>query len=210
MIGRLYAPSSALLEAAGIFRGPETAGRMRRGGPPGAGQQCGFLPGYVVFAGLVSGMGTTVFAAHSIAVTAETIFYVPGYGLRSAASTLIGTARGEGDVEKMKMTGALSVLLTVGIMCCSGVILFFGSRFLMSLFTPSGGGGQPGRADAPPGGAVRALFRPDGDPGGYLLRTGPDPLCLSGGDSRDVGRQDPVTFLCVRVWGLGCRRYGTV
>ena len=45
--------------------------------------------GYVVFAGLVSGMGTTVFAAHSIAVTAETIFYVPGYGLRSAASTLI-------------------------------------------------------------------------------------------------------------------------
>ena len=43
--------------------------------------------GYVVFASLVSGMGTTIFAAHSIAVTAETIFYVPGYGLRSAAST---------------------------------------------------------------------------------------------------------------------------
>ena len=33
--------------------------------------------GYVVFASLVSGMGTTVFAAHSIAVTAEEIFYVP-------------------------------------------------------------------------------------------------------------------------------------
>ena len=93
--------------------------------------------GYVVFAGLVSGMGTTVFAAHSIAVTAETIFYVPGYGLRSAASTLIGNARGEGNVKKLKAIGVLSVLFTVAIMCVSGLLLFFGAGFLMSLFTPS-------------------------------------------------------------------------
>ena len=82
--------------------------------------------GYVVFAGLVSGMGTTVFAAHSIAVTAETIFYVPGYGLRSAASTLIGNARGEGSMKKLKTIGILSVLLTVTIMCVSGIVLFLG------------------------------------------------------------------------------------
>ena len=93
--------------------------------------------GYVVFAGLVSGMGTTVFAAHSIAVTAETIFYVPGYGLRSAASTLIGNARGEGNKKKLKTVGILSVLLTVAVMCVSGLVLFFGAHLLMSLFTPS-------------------------------------------------------------------------
>ena len=93
--------------------------------------------GYVVFAGLVSGMGTTVFAAHSIAVTAETIFYVPGYGLRSAASTLIGNARGEGSMKKLKTIGILSVLLTVTIMCVSGIVLFLGAHLLMSLFTPS-------------------------------------------------------------------------
>ncbi len=46
--------------------------------------------GYVVFAALVSGMGTTIFVAHSIAVTAETIFYIPGYGLRTATSALVG------------------------------------------------------------------------------------------------------------------------
>lgn len=93
--------------------------------------------GYVVFAGLVSGMGTTVFAAHSIAVTAETIFYVPGYGLRSAASTLIGNARGEGSMKKLKTVGILSVLLTVTIMCVSGIVLFLGAHLLMGLFTPS-------------------------------------------------------------------------
>lgn len=92
--------------------------------------------GYVVFASLVSGMGTTVFAAHSIAVTAETIFYVPGYGLRSASSTLIGNARGERNGEKLKEVGRLSVLLTIGVMLLSGVLLYFGSGALMRLFTP--------------------------------------------------------------------------
>lgn len=93
--------------------------------------------GYVVFASLVSGMGTTVFAAHSIAVTAETIFYVPGYGLRSAASTLVGNARGERSSQKLKETGKLSIALTISVMCVSGVVLYLGSTLLMSLFTPS-------------------------------------------------------------------------
>lgn len=93
--------------------------------------------GYVVFASLVSGMGTTVFAAHSIAVTAETIFYVPGYGLRSAASTLIGNARGEQNSLKLRETGKLSVALTIAVMCVSGIVLYFGSTLLMSLFSPS-------------------------------------------------------------------------
>ena len=39
--------------------------------------------GYIVFAGMVNGMGVTTFAAHSIAVTAEEIFYLPGYGIRT-------------------------------------------------------------------------------------------------------------------------------
>ena len=93
--------------------------------------------GYVVFAGLISGMGTTVFAAHSIAVTAETIFYVPGYGLRSAASTLISNARGEGNAGKLKTVAGVSIGLTVAMMCVSGILLYFGAHLLMRLFSPS-------------------------------------------------------------------------
>lgn len=93
--------------------------------------------GYVVFASLVSCLGTTVFAAHSIAVTAETIFYVPGYGLRSAASTLIGNARGEKNIEKLKSVGKISVCLTIAMMCISGLILYIGAAPLMRLFSPS-------------------------------------------------------------------------
>lgn len=92
--------------------------------------------GYVVFAGLVSGMGTTIFAAHSIAVTAETIFYIPGYGLRTAVSAMVGISLGENNGEKLGTVSRLSISLTVGMMFLSGVALYFVSYPLMCLFTP--------------------------------------------------------------------------
>lgn len=94
--------------------------------------------GYVVFAGLVSDMGTTVFAAHSIAVTAETIFYIPGYGLRTAISAMVGAALGEKNQKKIEEVGTLSVALTMGMMCVSGGVLYLISYPLMCLFTSSG------------------------------------------------------------------------
>lgn len=93
--------------------------------------------GYVFFAGMVSGMGTSIFAAHSIAVTAETVFYIPGYGLRTATSTLVGASLGEGNREKFECITQLSVILTVGMTCVSGAVLYFASLPLMQLFTNS-------------------------------------------------------------------------
>lgn len=94
--------------------------------------------GYVVFAGMVSGMGTMVFAAHSIAVTAEELFYIPGYGLRVATASLVGNAIGEGDRKKQSVTEVESIFLTVGLMILSGVLLFFIATPLMRIFTSSG------------------------------------------------------------------------
>lgn len=94
--------------------------------------------GYVFFAGMVSGMGTSVFAAHSIAVTAETIFYIPGYGLRTATSTLVGTALGEKDRKKFECISEISVILTVAMMCVSGTVLYLVCLPMMQLFTSSG------------------------------------------------------------------------
>ena len=93
--------------------------------------------GYVVFAGLVSGMGTTIFAAHAIAVTAEEIFYIPGYGLRTATSALVGAALGEKNERKLLIYCRLSVALTVGMMFLSGLVLFFVAKPLMGVFTSS-------------------------------------------------------------------------
>lgn len=92
--------------------------------------------GHIVFASLVSSMGTTVFAAHSIALSAETLFYLPGYGLRSATSTLIGISVGEDDHGKFKVIERQSVILTVVMMAVTGLLLFLFAEPMMRIFTP--------------------------------------------------------------------------
>ena len=91
--------------------------------------------GYVVFAGLVSHMGTIIFAAHSIAVGAEELFYIGGYGFKSAANTMVGISYGEQNHEKYHAVCVSSIIATVGIMTISGVILFVCAQPLMGFFT---------------------------------------------------------------------------
>ena len=93
--------------------------------------------GYIVFAGMVSGMGTIIFAAHSIAVTAEQIVYIPGYGLRAATSTLIGNALGEGNTAKLSATRKMAILMTMVIMLVNGTLLFLFAYPFMQIFTNS-------------------------------------------------------------------------
>ncbi len=91
--------------------------------------------GYVVFAGLVSHMGTIIFAAHSIAVGAEELFYIGGYGFKSAANTMVGISYGEQDHDKYHAVCVSSILATLGIMTVSGILLFIFAKPLMGFFT---------------------------------------------------------------------------
>lgn len=159
--------------------------------------------GYVVFASLVSGMGTTVFAAHSIAVTAETIFYVPGYGLRTATSALIGNARGERDLRKLKTVAWLSVLLTLALMCISGLALFLGANPLMGLFSPVeevvklGGEMLQLVALSEPFFGLMVVLE------GVFYGPGPHPVRLFGGNHRHVGGSHPVHLPLRPGMGIG-------
>ncbi|SDI53394.1 putative efflux protein, MATE family [Pseudobutyrivibrio sp. 49] len=91
--------------------------------------------GYVVFAGLVSHMGTIIFAAHSIAVGAEELFYIGGYGFKSAANTMVGISYGEQNHDKYHAVCVSSILATVLIMTLSGVLLYVFATPLMGFFT---------------------------------------------------------------------------
>ena len=93
--------------------------------------------GSVVFAARVSSMGTTVFAAHSIAVSAEQIFYIAGYGFRSATSTMIGISIGEQNKNKFRSVQKNSILITIVMMILSGTVLYFVAYPLMDVFTSS-------------------------------------------------------------------------
>lgn len=92
--------------------------------------------GQVVFTRLVTSLGTTVFAAHSIALTAEEAFYIPGYGMQSAATTLTGNAVGARDEKKLRHTSSLLLLLSFSFMTITGSLLFLLATQMMQLFTP--------------------------------------------------------------------------
>ena len=92
--------------------------------------------GHIVFASLVSSLGTTVFAAHAIALSSETLFYLPGYGLRSATSTLIGISVGEDNRAKFRVVERQSIILTMAMMAFTGLMLFLFARPIMAIFTP--------------------------------------------------------------------------
>ena len=91
--------------------------------------------GYVVFSSMINGLGEISTAAHSIANTAESAFYIPGWGMQTAASTLIGNAYGEGDNKKLTSLAKLLLTLEFIVMTVSGTVLFFGAEALMSVFT---------------------------------------------------------------------------
>ena len=161
--------------------------------------------GYVVFASLVTGMGNTIFAAHSIAVTAETIFYIPGYGLRMATSTLVGISLGEGNRKKFEQVCRLSVALTIGMMILSGVVLYFAAYPLMCLFTPSEQAARIGSemlrlvAFSEPFFGLMVVME------GIFYGLGRPKYAFYVETISMWGVRILLTYVCVRIWHLGLR-----
>ena len=79
--------------------------------------------GYVAFASMINSMGETATAAHTIANTVESAFYIPGYGMQAAAATLTGNAIGAGDRERGRALARLIFLCEISLMLLSGGLL---------------------------------------------------------------------------------------
>ena len=91
--------------------------------------------GYVAFSAMINTLGATSTAAHGIANTAESAFYIPGYGMQAAASTLIGNAYGEKNIDKMRAISRMLLIIETIVMIISGALLFTFAENMMSLFT---------------------------------------------------------------------------
>ncbi len=114
----------------------EIMGQCVRVGLPAALSRVGNCLGQVVFSAQVTRLGTTSLAAHSLAITAEQAFYIPGYGMQAAASTLCGNALGAQDEKRLVRTAWTMTLLCAALMALTGGVLFAMPRAVISLFTP--------------------------------------------------------------------------
>lgn len=93
--------------------------------------------GYVAFAAMINSIGEVSTAAHTIANTVESAFYIPGYGMQTAASTLIGNAYGAKDNKKMKETASMFIPIEITLMAVSGLCLFIVAPIFVGIFSDS-------------------------------------------------------------------------
>lgn len=100
-------------------------------------QRFGTSFGYVAFASMINSLGEISTAAHTIANTVESAFYIPGYGMQTAAATLAGNAYGARDKEQMEDLASMFIPIELVLMVFSGSCLFLLAPNLIRLFSSS-------------------------------------------------------------------------
>ena len=100
-------------------------------------QRFGTSLGYVAFASMINSVGEVATAAHTIANTVESAFYIPGYGMQTAAATLAGNAYGARDRQRLNELARMFIPIEVILMILSGGALFVAAPSLMSIFSKS-------------------------------------------------------------------------
>lgn len=91
---------------------------------------------YIAFTRIVSPLGSLALAANSFAITAESLCYMPGYGIGASATTIIGQCVGAKRYDITKRLGWLTTIIGMIVMTVSGGLMFIFAPFMMSLLTP--------------------------------------------------------------------------
>ena len=100
-------------------------------------QRFGTSFGYVAFASMINSVGEIATAAHTIANTVESAFYIPGFGMQTAAATLAGNAYGAQDDKTMSRLTKMFIPLEVALMIISGGLLYISAPHLVNIFSDS-------------------------------------------------------------------------
>ena len=85
---------------------------------------------------IVAPLGTVAIAANSMAITVESLCYMPGYGIAEAATTLVGQGIGAGQKLLTRSFAYMSVGLGIMVMTVMGVLMFVFAPELMAVMSP--------------------------------------------------------------------------
>ncbi len=90
----------------------------------------------IMITAIVAPLGTIAIAANSFAVTAESLCYMPGYGISEAATTLIGQSIGAKRRTLTLQFAKITVALGIGIMTVMGIVMYAAAPLMMQTLTP--------------------------------------------------------------------------
>ena len=85
---------------------------------------------------IVAPLGTIAIAANTLGITAESLCYMPGFGIGEAATTLIGQSIGADRKDLCRSFARMSLYSGMIVMAVMGGIMFIFAPEMMGLMTP--------------------------------------------------------------------------
>ena len=105
-------------------------------GTPVAVQEIAMCGAMVATTMIVAPLGAVCIAANSFAITAESLCYMPGYGIGNAATTLVGRSFGAGDLKTAKHYGNICTAMGGIFMGITGAVMMNVCPLVFMLLTP--------------------------------------------------------------------------
>ena len=85
---------------------------------------------------IIAPLGNVAVAATSFAITAESICYMPGYGLGYAATALVGQSMGASDKKLAKTYGNIAISIGAVLLGILAFAMYFVCPFIFKMMTP--------------------------------------------------------------------------
>lgn len=85
---------------------------------------------------IVAPLGNFAIAANTFAITAESLCYMPGYGIGEAATTLIGQSIGANRRDLTKRFAYMTIALGMAIMALMGGVMYVFAPEMIGIMTP--------------------------------------------------------------------------
>lgn len=90
----------------------------------------------VFITAIVAPLGNVAIAANAFAVTAESLCYMPGYGICEAATTLVGQSLGARRERLARSFAKITVISGIVVMTAMGVVMYVGAPVMMGIISP--------------------------------------------------------------------------
>ena len=90
----------------------------------------------VVSTTIIAPLGAVSIAAHSLSITAESLCFMPGYGISTAAMTLVGQSVGAKDYTLARRYGYITVAFGSAVMAFTGILMYIFCPYVFRMLTP--------------------------------------------------------------------------
>lgn len=90
----------------------------------------------ILITAIVAPLGAIAIAANAFAVTAESLCYMPGYGICEAATTLVGQSLGASRRKLARRFAYITVASGMIVMTAMGIFMYVAAPMMMNIITP--------------------------------------------------------------------------